>query len=104
MTYIKVNEKLCPAVVSRKMEDHDWDSREVKTVTLEMTYPEVVALLHDNTPWSVIVKEPLLDDNGNQALDEAGNLALDEEGTEIDMSEFSMSGPITDNRDGTVSI
>lgn len=104
MTYIKANGKIYPAVVSRRMEDYGWDSREVKAITLEMAYSEVLDLLHDNTPWSIIVKEPLLDDNGNQALDEAGNLILDEEGTEIDMSEYSMSGDITDHRDGTVTI
>ena len=104
MTYIKVNGEIYPAIVSRKTEDHDWDNRKIKSITLGMSYCEVLTLLPDNTPWSIIVKEPLLDSNGNEALDEAGNLVLDEEGTEVDMSEYSMSGDITDHRNGTVTI
>lgn len=104
MTYIKVNGEVYPAKIGRKGVDHEWDDREIKEVTLAMSYDEVMSLLPDSTPWSVIVKEPMLDDGGNQALDESGNIVLEEGGTEVDMSEYSMSGDITDHRDGTVSI
>ena len=104
MTYIKVNGEVYPAKIGRKGVDHGWDDREIKEVTLAMSYDEVMSLLPDSTPWSVIVKEPMLDDDGNQALDESGNIVLEEGGTEVDMSEYSMSGDITDHRDGTVSI
>ena len=104
MTYIKVNGEVYPAKIGRKGVDHGWDDREIKEVTLAMSYDEVMSLLPDSTPWSVIVKEPMLDDGGNQALDESGNIVLEEGGTEVDMSEYSMSGDITDHRDGTVSI
>lgn len=104
MTYIKVNGEVYPAKIGRKGIDHGWDDREIKEVTLAMSYAEVLSLLPDNTPWSVIVKEPMLDDDGNQALDESGNIVLEEDGTEVDMSEYSMSGDITDHRYGTVTI
>ena len=104
MTYIKVNGEIYPAKIGRKGVDHGWDDREIKEVTLAMSYDEVMSLLPDSTPWSVIVKEPMLDDGGNQALDESGNIVLEEGGTEVDMSEYSMSGDITDHRDGTVTI
>ena len=96
MTYIKVNGEVYPAKIGRKGVDHGWDDREIKEVTLAMSYDEVMSLLPDSTPWSVIVKEPMLDDGGNQALDESGNIVLEEGGTEVDMSEYSMSGDITD--------
>ena len=104
MTYIKVNGEVYPAKIGRKGVDHGWDDREIKEVTLAMSYDEVMSLLPDSTPWSVIVKEPMLADGGNQALDESGNIVLEEGGTEVDMSEYSMSGDITDHRDGTVTI
>lgn len=43
-------------------------------------------------------------EDGSPALDKAGNPVTEEQTSEWDNSEFSMSGPITDNRDGTVSI
>jgi hypothetical protein len=104
MTYIKVNGEVYTTTVSRKETDHAWDDREIKEVTLAMSYTEVLSLLPYNAPWSVIVKEPMLDDDGNQALDESGNIVLEEDGTEVDMSEYSMSGDIIDHRDGTVTI
>lgn len=106
MNYIKVNDTLYPAVVSGKMADRDWDDRQSKSITLEMTYEEVLALLPDNTPWSIVQKDtvPTYDESGEPILDEAGNPVMEEQTTEWDNSEYSMSGDITDHRDGTVTI
>ena len=100
MTYIKVNNTLYPATINGKTADYEWDKRETKSITLTMTYAEALALLPDNTPWSIVAKNavPVYDpDTGEQTGE-----TVDEQ--EYDNAEYSMSGAITDNRDGTVTI
>lgn len=106
MTCIKVNETLYPAVISGNMVDRDWDDRKSKSITLEKSYAEVLEMLPDNTPWSIVQEErvPLCGENGEIVLDDEGDAVFEEKTTEWDNSEYSMSGDITDHRDGTVTI
>lgn len=106
MIYVKVNGTLYPATIDGQMQDYTWDNRESKTVTMQGTYDEIVVLFKDGTPWSIVMKETVQkrNEDGSPVLDEAGNPVTEEQTSEWDNSEFSMSGPITDNRDGTVSI
>lgn len=100
MTYIKVNNTLYPATINGKTVDYEWDKRETKAITLNMSYAEVLALLPDNTPWSIVAKNsvPVYDpDTGEQTGE-----TVDEQ--EYDNSDYSLSGAITDMRDGTVVI
>lgn len=89
-TYIKVAGELYPAEVNGAMNDYTWDGRESKSVTLAMTYDEVRALLPDGTPWSIVQRTSAVDGKETEA--------------EWDNSAFSLSGDITDHRDGTVTI
>jgi len=106
MTYIKVNNTLYPAKIDGRIADYTWDRRDTKSLTLEMTYTDVLALLPDNTPWSIVQKDIVqkLDDNGQPMTGTSGNPITEEVTTEFDNSEYSMSGVITDNRDGTCTI
>ena len=106
MIYVKVNGALYPATIDGQMQDYTWDNRETKTITMQGTYDEIVGLFKDGTPWSIVMKETVQkrNEDGSPVLDEAGNPVTEEQTSEWDNSEFSMSGPITDNRDGTVSI
>ena len=106
MTYIKVNNTLYPAKIDGRIGDYEWNRRDTKSITLSMTYAEVLALLPDNTPWSIVQKDTVqkLDDNGQPMTDESGNPITEEVTSEFDNSEYSMSGVIRDNRDGTVTI
>ncbi len=106
MIYVKVNGALYPATIDGQMQDYTWDNRESKTVTMQGTYDEIVGLFKDGTPWSIVMKEEVQkrNEDGSLVLDKAGNPVMEEQTSEWDNSEFSMSGPITDNRDGTVSI
>lgn len=98
MTYIKVNNTLYPAVINGKIVDYAWDKRDTKSITLNMTYADALALLPDNTPWSIVqdVTDTVEGDNGD--ITEVTRQV------EYDNSDYSMSGVITDNRDGTVTI
>ena len=84
--YIKVNGVKYPASVNSDNSDHAWGGRRSRAIRLTMTAEEAMALLPDNTPWSIVRREA--------------------DGTvqEWDDSAFSMSGAVTDNRDGTVTI
>lgn len=106
MTYIKVNNTLYPATIDGKIADYEWNRRDTKSITLTMTYAEVLALLPDNTPWSIVQKDIVqkYDENGKLLVDADGNPVTEEITTEFDNSEYTMSGVIRDNRNGTVTI
>lgn len=99
-TYIKVNNAEYPAEISGNPKDRSWGERDAKTITLTMTTAEVAALLPDNTPWSIVQRDmvDVLDEQG-QPTGETKEVV-----NEWDNSEYSLSGAITDHRDGTVSV
>lgn len=106
MTYIKVNNTLYPAKIDGRIADYEWDRRDTKSITLSMTYAEVLALLPDNTAWSIVHKDTVqkIGEDGQPMVDDSGNPITEEVMSEFDNSEYSMSGVIRDNRDGTVTI
>ena len=99
-TYIKVNNTEYPAEINGNFKDRSWGERDAKTITLTMTTTEVAALLPNNTPWSIVLRETVnkLDNDGNPTGE------TEEVVNEWDNSEYSLAGDITDHRDGTVSI
>lgn len=106
MTYIKANNTLYPATIDGRIGDYEWDRRDTKSITLSMAYAEVLALLPDNTPWAIVQKDTVqkIGEDGQPMVDTSGNPVTEEVTTEFDNSEYSISGVIRDNRDGTVTI
>lgn len=98
--YIKVNNTEYPAAVNGNRTDRAWNGRDTKTIRLTMSHDAVAALLPDNTPWSIIQRDTV------DVLDEQGNPTgeTEEVVNEWDNSMYSLSGAITDHRNGTVSI
>lgn len=98
--YIKVGGTEYAANTVYRYQDRSWDMRETKTVYLKMTHDEAAALLADNTAWSIVQRDTV------EKLDADGNATgeTEEVASEYDNSEYSMSGDITDYRDGTVSV
>lgn len=98
--YVKVNNTEYPATITGEHKDRSWDGRDTKTVTLTMTHAEVAALLPDNTPWSIVQRDTVskYDSDGKPTGE------TEEVVNEWDNSAYSLSGAITDHRDGTVSI
>lgn len=84
---VKVNGMELDAVVQNRPSDSNWNGRESKAITYAATYQEAIALFTDGVSWSVVYVDP-------------------EDGTEkeTDMSAFAMAGPVTDNRNGTVTV
>lgn len=98
--YIKVNNTEYPAEINGNPKDRTWGERDTKAITLTMPYAQAAALLPDNTPWSIVQRDT------RDVLDENGMLTgqTEEVVNEYDNSAYSLSGAITDHRDGTVSI
>ena len=94
-TFLKANNTETPCEAAEHYRDSAW-GRPTCTVTIKASTAEIAALLPNNAPWSLIEREDVLDELGapnGQTVDH-----------ERDMSEYSLSGDITDHRDGTVSI
>lgn len=100
MTYININDTEYPARVSGSLADRAWDDRASKTITLEMTYAEAMALFVDDVPWRIVQRrvENVLDENGMPTG----------ETTEVvetfDNSDYCLAGAVTDHRNGSVSV
>ena len=98
--YIKINNTEYPAEISGNSADITWDRRWTKSIRLSMSADEAAALLPNNTPWSIVQREMVgvLNEQGQPTGENKENV------NEWDNSEYSLSGPITDHRDGTVTI
>lgn len=98
--YVKVNNTEYPAEINGNPKDRAWGDRDTKTITLTMTATEAAALLPNNTPWSIVQRDtvPKYDEDGQPTGE------TEEVVNEWDNSMYSLSGAITDHRDGTVSI
>ena len=96
MTHIKINEKFYPATITGRTNDPEWDGRESKTITLEMTHAEAVETFWDDVEWSIVHQaEDYMNENGETVTPEP---------VEYDNSDFCVAGSITDHRDGTISV
>ena len=99
MIYVKINGSEYPATVNGKLVDRDWDNRDSKAITLEMNYTTAMSLFVDNLAWSIVQRDtyPEYDEN-NQPTGKTV-----EQVQEFDNSDYCIAGPITDNRNGTIT-
>ena len=99
MTYIKTNGTEYPANIAGRMADRDWGGRKSKSITLTMTHAEGVQLFVDGLAWSIVQRDtvPVYDADGNPTGETT------EQVQEWDNSDYCVAGPITDNRDGTIT-
>lgn len=94
MTYIKINDNLYPAAINGSLKDRAWNDRESKAITLAMDYATALALFVDGLVWSIVMDI--------EQMQEDGSVITVQE--EYDNGEYAVAGPITDNRDGTVTV
>lgn len=80
-TFVKINSINYPAEIYGHVRDRDWDNRESKVIVLALTIQEALDLFVNGLQWSIVY--------GTQI---------------IPQDEFIIAGPITDNRNGTVSV
>ena len=81
MINIRIGQSIYPASVSGKIQDHEWNDRQSKAITLTMTPAAAAELFVDGLEWSIVDGEE-----------------------EFDNSDYNIAGDITDHRDGTVTV
>ena len=90
--FCKVNGVEYPAIgFDGKLRDAEWDNRFTKVINIRMTYAQAVELFTDGVAWSIV--DRWVDEETGEEMTQ-----------EYDNSELCIPGPITDNRDGTLSI
>lgn len=90
MTIVKINGIEFEAMIQTRPNDNSWGGRESKAITFTSTYEKAKNLFIDNVSWSIVA--------------DRHNINGDVETVETDMSEYALSGSITDNRDGTMTV
>lgn len=100
MIYFKTNNTEYPADIAGKVTDRDWNGRESKAVTLTMTHAAAVQLFVDGLSWSIVQRDTVLAyaSDGSPIAETA-----EEQVQEWDNADYCVAGPITDNRDGTIT-
>ena len=95
MIYFKANNTEYPASIAGKVTDRDWGNRKSKAITLEMTHAQAAQLFTDGLGWSIVQRETVPD-----GTDGGGTETMQE----WDNSDYCVAGPITDHRDGTLTV
>ena len=94
-TYLKIKDTQYPATFRGRTVDNEWNGRDSIAVTLEMTYAQAAEIFVDDLEWSLVQQY-------DAYTDEDGNVVTPDP-EETDYSDYCVAGPITDNRDGTIT-
>lgn len=98
-TYIKIDGTEYPATVSGMQFDRAWGDRKSKSITLEMSHATAAELFVDGQSWSIVQRDlyPVYGEDGQPTGE------TQETVEEFDNSDYCVAGPLTDNRDGTIT-
>lgn len=97
MTYIKIGDTLYPAEINGVLIDRAWGGRDSKAITLEMDHATAMETFVDELDWCIVFQP-------NSHTDPETGETITPEAEIYDNSEYCVAGPITDNRDGTVTV
>ena len=107
---IEINGVQYPARIDGRLHDKDWDNRDSKAITLEMSYADALTMFVDDVEWYIVqnMVEHIekKDENGDVVVDEHGNPVFEIVSKDefYDNSEYCIAGDIIDHRDGTVTV
>lgn len=96
MSYLKIGENLYPASFRFRSMDNSWNNRGSVEITVEMTYEQAMGIFRDGLEWSRM-------DYSRPVADADGNVPEPEE-IVTDYSELCVAGPVTDHRNGTITV
>lgn len=96
MVCLKINDTLYPASFRKKVNDSEWDNRSSMAITVNMSHQEASEIFVDDLRWQHVQQLPPYEDENNEIVTP--------EPIVTDYFEYSVAGPITDNRDGTVTV
>ena len=94
---IKINGYTFQAEIVGQVRDAEWGNRASKSITLAMDYATAAATFVDDVPWSILYQPAAYYDPETQQM-------VTPPVEEYDNSEYCVAGPITNNRDGTVTV
>lgn len=95
MICLKIGDIYYPASFRQRTQDNDWQNRGSMAITATMSHAEAVSLFTNGLNWEHVYQpEPYADMDGN---------TITPDPIITDYSEYEMAGPITDNRDGTIT-
>ena len=102
-TYIEVNGVKHPATITNRLNDREWNDRESKYITVEMSYLEAVTYFAEDASWGIFydVDKLIVEHNEKTGEMEPTTMSTFKY---VDCSEYSIAGDITDHRDGTVTV
>ena len=95
MVYLKINDTLYPASFRQRVQDSDWNNRGSMAITVSMSHELAAQTFVNGMRWEHVQQ-------GEPYADMDGNLVTPDPVT-TDYSEYEMAGPITDNRNGTIT-
>ena len=101
--YVEVNEKLYPASVSGRLHDDEWDGRESKALTLEISYEDAINIFVNDIEWKVVQDGKTLINTVNE---ETGEIVPEWQETQdkYDNSDYCIAGDVIDHRNGKVTV
>jgi hypothetical protein len=95
MVYLKINDTMYPASFRQRIMDSEWNNRGSMAITLAMPHAEAASLFVDGLEWSLVQQfDPYTDADGSLVTPDP---------EETDYSDYCVAGPITDNRNGTIT-
>lgn len=97
MTQIKINGQIYDAEIFGTRKDLSWNGRDSKSITLSMDYATAIATFLDDVQWSILYQPP-------EYIDPDTQETVKPDIEEYDNSDYCVAGPVTDNRDGTVTV
>ena len=97
MVKVKINDRIFDGNVVGSIRDNSWGNRSSKSITLKIDYETTLATFADDVPWSILYQPSDYYDPETQQM-------VTPPVEEYDNSEYCVAGPITDNRDGTVTV
>lgn len=94
-TYLKIRDTQYPATFRGRTVDREWGDRDSIAITLNMTYAQAAEIFVGDLEWSLVQQhDAYTDADGNPVMPDP---------VETDYSDYCVAGPITDNRDGTIT-
>ena len=99
-TSVIIHEVEYPVIeINGMFKNPSWDRRDTKAIHLSMTHAQAVSLFVDGLAWSIkqVNTYPVYE-NGQPTGETTTETQT------FDNSDYSVAGPITDNRDGTVTV
>lgn len=102
-TYVEINKIQYPATIAGRIHDENWNDRESKAITLNMSYEDASTIFIDDIEWKIVQDHneliDVIDEETGNIIQELRNIPQ-----EFDNSDYCIAGDIIDHRNGKVTV